>query len=149
MSILLPYNVDVVINYFTNTFNLDLTTLTSYETLIITILSNLYFFIYWFFVIYIALKLLPLLEKALINKTKYVDLHIEFDYRTNLKDFIKLLRSEGVKIISVDLNPSYSQSGLSVYEITIQLATKTLTKDCKKMIEEWSKLEYVEWIERV
>lgn len=99
--------------------------------------------------IYIALKLLPLLEKALINKTKYVDLHIEFDYRTNLKDFIKLLRSEGVKIISVDLNPSYSQSGLSVYEITIQLATKTLTKDCKKMIEEWSKLEYVEWIERV
>ena len=57
MSILLPYNVDVVINYFTNTFNLDLTTLTSYETLIITILSNLYFFIYWFFIIYIALKL--------------------------------------------------------------------------------------------
>ena len=57
MSILLPYSVDVVVNYFTTTFSLDLTTLTSYETLIITILANLYFFIYWGFIIYIALKI--------------------------------------------------------------------------------------------
>ena len=57
MSILLPYSTDVVINYFTTTFSLDLTTLTSYETLIITILANLYFFIYWGFIIYIALKI--------------------------------------------------------------------------------------------
>ena len=57
MSIFLPYNVNVVIEYFTNLFNLDLTTLTSYETLILTILSNLYFFIYWGFVIYLALKI--------------------------------------------------------------------------------------------
>lgn len=57
MSILLPYNVNVVINYFTTTFNLDLTSLTSYETLIVTILANLYFLVYWGFIIYIALKL--------------------------------------------------------------------------------------------
>ena len=57
MSILLPYSTDVVINYFTTTFSLDLTTLTSYETLIITILANLYFFIYWGFIIYMALKI--------------------------------------------------------------------------------------------
>ena len=57
MSILLPYNPDVVLNYFTSTFSLDLTTLTSYETLIVTVLANLYFFIYWGFIIYIALKI--------------------------------------------------------------------------------------------
>lgn len=57
MSIFLPYSPDVVLNYFVNTFALDLTSLSSYETLIITILSNLYFFIYWGFIIYIALKL--------------------------------------------------------------------------------------------
>lgn len=57
MSIFLPYNVNVVIDYFTNLFSLDLTTLTSYETLILTILANLYFFIYWGFVIYLALKI--------------------------------------------------------------------------------------------
>lgn len=57
MSIFLPYSVDVVINYFTNIFSLDLTSLTAYEKLIITLLSNLYFYVYWGFVIYIALKI--------------------------------------------------------------------------------------------
>lgn len=57
MSIFLPYSVDIVTNYFTSLFNIDLTTLTSYESLIITILSNIYFFIYWGFIIYIALKI--------------------------------------------------------------------------------------------
>lgn len=57
MSILLPYNVNAVLNYFTSTFNLDLSLLSSYETLIVTILANLYFFIYWGFIIYIALKI--------------------------------------------------------------------------------------------
>lgn len=57
MSIFLPYSVDTVINYFTTTFSLDLTTLTSYETLIVTILANSYFFIYWGFIIYLALKI--------------------------------------------------------------------------------------------
>lgn len=57
MSILLPYNVNAVLNYFTSTFNLDLSLLSSYETLIVTILANLYFFVYWGFIIYIALKI--------------------------------------------------------------------------------------------
>ena len=57
MTIFLPYSPDVVLNHFVNTFALDLTSLSSYETLIITILSNLYFFIYWGFIIYMSLKL--------------------------------------------------------------------------------------------
>ena len=57
MSIFLPYSVNTVIDYFTTTFSLDLTTLTSYETLMLMILANLYFFIYWGFIIYIALKI--------------------------------------------------------------------------------------------
>lgn len=57
MSIFLPYSIDVVINYFTTKFSIDLTTLTSYEQLSITIFANMYFFVYWFFVIYIALKI--------------------------------------------------------------------------------------------
>lgn len=57
MSIFFPYSPDVVLNYFTTTFSLDLSTLTSYETLSITLLSNLYFYIYWGFIIYISLKI--------------------------------------------------------------------------------------------
>ena len=57
MSVFLPYNVDTVINYFTSAFSLDLSTLSAYESLIITVLANLYFFIYWGFIIYISLKI--------------------------------------------------------------------------------------------
>jgi len=57
MSIIFPYSPSVVLNYFTSMFSLDLTTLSAYESLILTILSNLYFFIYWGFIIYIALKI--------------------------------------------------------------------------------------------
>lgn len=57
MSIFLPYSIDLVINYFATKFSIDLTTLTVYEQLSITIFTNIYFFVYWFFVIYIALKI--------------------------------------------------------------------------------------------
>lgn len=57
MSIFLPYSPTDVLDYFTTTFSLDLSTFTSFETLITTILSNLYFYIYWGFIIYISLKI--------------------------------------------------------------------------------------------
>ena len=57
MSIFLPYSVEVVINYFATKFSIDLSALSSYEMLSITIMSNIYFFLYWGFIIYIALKL--------------------------------------------------------------------------------------------
>ncbi len=56
MSIFLPYSVTDVINTFTTWFSLDLTSLTSYESLVITILANMYFFGFWFFIIYFTLK---------------------------------------------------------------------------------------------
>ena len=57
MSIFLPYSVEQVVTYFTTLYNLDLSTLTSYQTLILNILANAYFFLYWFFIIYLSIKL--------------------------------------------------------------------------------------------
>lgn len=57
MSIFFPYSPSIVIEYFTSLFSLDLTTLSTYESLIITILANIYFFIYWFIIIYFSLKI--------------------------------------------------------------------------------------------
>ena len=56
MSIFFPYSPEVVINTFTTLFSIDLTSLTTYETLIITILANAYFFGFWFFMLYFILK---------------------------------------------------------------------------------------------
>ena len=56
MSIFLPYSPEVVINTFTTLFSIDLTSLTTYETIIITILANAYFFGFWFFMLYFIHK---------------------------------------------------------------------------------------------
>lgn len=56
MSIFLPYSPDIIIQTFSSWFSLDLTTLTSYETIVITILCNAYFFVFWFFMLYFILK---------------------------------------------------------------------------------------------
>ena len=57
MSFFLPYSPSLVIDHFTSLFNLNLTELTSYETLIITILSNIYFFLFWGLLVYFSLKI--------------------------------------------------------------------------------------------
>lgn len=57
MSIFIPYSPSDVVQYFTTTFSLNLTELTSYQTLIITLISNIYFFLFWGFIIYFSLKL--------------------------------------------------------------------------------------------
>ena len=56
MSIFLPYSPDIVISTFTTWFSLELTTLTNFETLILTLVSNIYFFGFWFFILYFTLK---------------------------------------------------------------------------------------------
>ena len=56
MSIFLPYSPDIVIQTFTTWFSLDLTVLTSFEVLTITLLANIYFFGFWFFMLYFILK---------------------------------------------------------------------------------------------
>lgn len=58
MSIFIPYSLDSVIKHFSTLFNLDLSTLSSYESVILTILANLYFFIFWGIIIYFSLKIL-------------------------------------------------------------------------------------------
>lgn len=57
MSIFLPYSVEQVVTYFTTLYNLDLTTLTSYQFLILNLIANAYFFLFWGFVIYFSIKL--------------------------------------------------------------------------------------------
>ena len=57
MSIFIPYTPSQVLDYLISLFSLDFTSLTAYETTIITIFANLYFFIFWFIIIYFALKI--------------------------------------------------------------------------------------------
>jgi len=53
----IPYSPEVVLLHFSTKYALDLTTLTDYETLIVTIFANLYFVIFWFFIVAGTLKM--------------------------------------------------------------------------------------------
>ena len=57
MSIFIPYSANDVIIYFSTLFDLSLTSLTDYQLLILTLISNIYFFVFWFFIIYFSLKI--------------------------------------------------------------------------------------------
>lgn len=57
MSLFFPYSSSVVLTYLSTLFNIDISNLTPYENLLITLLVNLYFFIYWFIIVYFALKI--------------------------------------------------------------------------------------------
>lgn len=56
MSIFLPYNVTEVIAKFSEWFSLDLSNLTAYENIVLTMLANMYFFIFWGFILWCILK---------------------------------------------------------------------------------------------
>ena len=56
MSIFLPYDITTVITKFSEWYSLDLTGLSDYQMLGLTIATNLYFIISWGFIIWCILK---------------------------------------------------------------------------------------------
>lgn len=57
MSIFIPYTPTQVLDYLISLFNLDFSSLTAYESTIITLFANLYFFIFWGLIVYFSLKI--------------------------------------------------------------------------------------------
>lgn len=57
MSLFFPYSVSQVLDHFSTLYNLDLSQLTDYESLAITIFANIYFFLFWFIIVYFSLKI--------------------------------------------------------------------------------------------
>lgn len=95
-----------------------------------------------------ALTVFTYLENYFTDKTKSMDIHVELDTRTNLKDLIKYIRSNMMKVKSIEHNPAYASSGLSVYTISIELE-KNNKLTHKNVLEEIRKLEYVNYVEEI
>ena len=96
--------------------------------------------------ILIVLTILPKIEQIFRRKTKYFELHVELDDRSNLKDLVNFLRSINVQISSIEKNPAYIQSGLSVYTMTLNSEEK---RDHDTFIETIKNLKYVNHCEEL
>lgn len=99
-------------------------------------------------IIFAALTVFTYLENYFTDRTRSMELHLEFDTRTNLKDFINYIRSNDMKVKSIEHNTAYSSTGLSVYTVSIELSKdKKITHKC--VIEDIKKLEYVNFVEEL
>lgn len=98
--------------------------------------------------IVLALTFFTYFEDFFNNRSKTMQLHLELDTRTNLKDFVHYIRENEMKIYSIEHNPAYSSSGLSVYTVSIELDKKD-KKEHKHIINEIAKLEYVNYVEEM
>lgn len=57
MSIFFPYDYVAITSFFSDLYSFDLSTITDYQRSILVLSVNAYFFVFWFIIIYFALKL--------------------------------------------------------------------------------------------
>ncbi len=99
-------------------------------------------------VITIVLAILPKIEELFTKRSLYFEIHIEFQTRENLKLFVNTVRQMGFNILSIEHNPAYSSSGLSVYTIALRSTAKKKI-DHQSYLNQFAALEYVNFVEEI
>lgn len=101
-------------------------------------------------VIFIVITLLPKIEHYSTITSKSIEIHIEFEKRENLKEFVNYARTMNLQINSIEHNQAYSSSGLSVYTIYITSQFEKKVKfNHKEYLERFSELPYVNFVEEI
>jgi len=96
--------------------------------------------------IIVILSLMPTIEAFFRRKTRFFELHVELNERSNLRDLVNFLRTINVQITSIEKNPAYIQSGLSVYTMLLSSKHK---QDHNAFISTIQNLEYVNFCEEI
>lgn len=82
----------------------------------------------------LVIVLLPRLEKNMKEKSAYLEAHIELKNKEALQVFTGTLRTFGLKLNDIEINPAYVRSGLSVYSMTMKIINPELRKKTHKEI---------------
>lgn len=102
-----------------------------------------------FIIISLAIFCLPKIENLFTKKSKYIELHIEFTERANLKEFVTWSRNIGLKVLQVEHNTAYSNSRLSVYTIMVSRNDVNKYRNHNLLINDIKELPYVEYVEEM
>lgn len=97
----------------------------------------------------VVFAILPSIESFFTNRSKYFEVHIEFDKRENLKEFVSFARGNNLQISSIERNQAYSSSGLSVYSIILKNFSKKKSINHKDILDTFAKLPYVNFVEEI
>lgn len=104
-----------------------------------------------FIAMMLILSLFPVFESYLKNRSNHFEVHLELKNRSNLQDFVSTIRRLGLRIDDIESNPAYLNSGLSVYSVSITIASSELKKYKKhsEIIDAIQTLDYVYYIEEM
>lgn len=97
----------------------------------------------------IVLAVLPGIEDFFIKRSKIFEIHIEFQCRENLKEFVNYVRKNRLQIILIEHNQAYASSGLSVYTISLYDHNKNRKNHHSIFIHSFSELPYVNYVEEI
>ncbi len=98
-----------------------------------------------------SLSALPNLERYLKNRSNHFEIHLELKNKSNLEDFVQIIRKLGLFIDDIEANPAYHNTGLSVYTISLSIYSKELKKykTHSEIIEALKSIEYISHIEEI
>ena len=99
----------------------------------------------------ISLSALPALEIYLKNRSNHFDIHLELKSKSNLSDFIQIIRELGLIIDDIEANPAYVNTGLYVFTISLSIYSKELKKykTHAEIIQALQSIEYISHIEEI
>ena len=98
-----------------------------------------------------SLSILPGMETYFKDRSNHFEVHLELKSSTYLQDFVTTIRKLGLSIDAIEMNPAYSNSGLSVYSVAISISSQELKKykTHKEIIEALNTLDYVYYMEEI
>ncbi len=102
-------------------------------------------------VLIIVLSVLPRAEIYLKNRSSHFEIHLELKNKTDLAEFVTVIRNLGLNIDDIESNPAYLNSGLSVYTISLTIVKDELKKfkTHEEIIEALKTIPYISFIEEI
>ncbi len=104
-----------------------------------------------FIALLLCISQLPRIERILKDRSNHFEVHLELKNSYNLQDFVTTIRRLDMKIDDIESNPAYTNSGLSVYSvsITIRERDREQYKKHRDIIEALRSLDYIHYIEEM
>ncbi|MBQ9481226.1 MAG: MgtC/SapB family protein [Clostridia bacterium] len=98
----------------------------------------------------LTLMLFPNLEGWFKNKSNHFEIHLELNSRNLLREFLETIRTFGLAVNNIEINPAYANTGLGVYSLILTVESDELKKKSHdEIIEALSSLDCVHYIEKI
>lgn len=98
----------------------------------------------------VGVLVFPKLEGFFKSKSSAIEVHIELKGKNFLQDFTAAVRKFGIRIIDIEANPAYANSGLGVYSMLLSVDSPELKRrNHSEILDVLSSLEYISYIEEI